>query len=478
MHVYVTLVLFALAASIAKARGRFLTTEGTQSSVPSQSPSAATTIDAIVGYHNSQGLALIRSVGYNLVDLSVIHAVACKVSPTDYQQLQLDSNIAWIEPDRLVFPTTIHTAAATINDGEVVPYGITLIQGQQELRGGNIFRASTTTLRNTTNSFSCQDPSSMKIGLVDSGYSVGHPDLPCATEVSPNCMGRTFAHSLGLAETAPWFVDDSGHGTHVAGVIGALGDNDVGVVGILPDGDFCFVISRIFGRLGPSPVSTLIQALAWNAEMKTKVINLSLGSPVHSIALDKMVEYLHQSGIIVVAAAGNTANKNESIWPANHPTVISVGAVDKSLHKAPFSAGPTDFVAPGVRILSTTPMGSDGFVYIEIVDGPVVEASYMFGSDPVAGSSFNHKHNQRSFQNIGMMDVAGPLVECPNFGLSICPGPVGHVCIIERGVNYFDQKVDNWYVELNRFRMNRCTRMLVIHTTPSPYIILVKWEAA
>jgi subtilisin family serine protease len=159
--------------------------------------------------------------------------------------------------------------------------------------------------------------------------------------------------------------DDFGHGTHLAGVIGAMGNNGVGVAGI--DWQAQLVPVKFFDSSGNGTVSQFIDGLNWALSKGIKVSNNSWTDSAFSPVLYEAVQRARDLGHIFVAAAGNDA-RNTDAWPT-YPAnlgldnVLSVAATDRNDKLAGFSNwGPTSvsIAAPGVDILSTLPWGGYG----------------------------------------------------------------------------------------------------------------------
>jgi subtilisin family serine protease len=201
------------------------------------------------------------------------------------------------------------------------------------------------------------------IAIIDTGVNTGHPDLKGLSIIA----WRDFINE----EPDPY--DDRGHGTHIAGIIGANGE----IKGGAYKADF--VIAKALDDQGRAEDGVVANAIDWCADQGADIICLSLGGdPVlprlgeqSGIAAREVIS----RGTIVVAAAGNDGKDEDDSdvnRPANVPGVIAVGAVDKELKIAPFSSigdndGITPFtiddrfdpdkkpevVAPGVDIRST-----------------------------------------------------------------------------------------------------------------------------
>jgi thermitase len=142
--------------------------------------------------------------------------------------------------------------------------------------------------------------------------------------------------------------DDEGHGTSVAGIIGATGDNGAGMAGLDWFGKLLPV--KVLDYTGSGWTSDIAAGVTWAADHGARVINMSLGGPGKSSTLKNAVAYAVKKGVVVVAAAGNDATSAPS-FPAAYPGVLSVSALDGS-DLAYFSDfGPNvDVAAPGLAI--------------------------------------------------------------------------------------------------------------------------------
>ncbi len=182
----------------------------------------------------------------------------------------------------------------------------------------------------------------IKVGLIDTGIDLNHPDL------AGNIKGGV--NTINLAKSPN---DDNGHGTHVAGIIGAM-NNNFGVVGVGPKIDLYAV--KVLNANGSGFLSDVIEGLDWAVVNNMNVINMSLGTPSFSQAFYDAVKRVNAAGIVQVAAAGNSGPGDNSVdYPAKFPEVIAVSATDSS-DNAPFwsSRGPeVDLAAPGVSVFST-----------------------------------------------------------------------------------------------------------------------------
>lgn len=144
-------------------------------------------------------------------------------------------------------------------------------------------------------------------------------------------------------------MDRNGHGTHVAGIV--AGEDGFGVA----EKSTLYSV-RVLDENGTGREADLIAGIEWCISKGIDIVNMSLGSPVASSALEEICDYAWQHGLMLVAAAGNDG------YGPNYPaalgdSVIAVAAVDKSLAHPDFSNiyETNDISAPGVEIFSTYP---------------------------------------------------------------------------------------------------------------------------
>jgi subtilisin family serine protease len=148
--------------------------------------------------------------------------------------------------------------------------------------------------------------------------------------------------------------DDNEHGTHVAGIIAARGNNGVGTVGVCWEASLMAV--KAFDHEGNGTVADAIAAIHYAVANGARIINASWGLGEKSRALEEAAQFAADSGVLIVAAAGN-GRTDAPAYPASFESVLSVAASDNRDQRAGFSNhGPTvDIAAPGVDIYSTLP---------------------------------------------------------------------------------------------------------------------------
>lgn len=179
------------------------------------------------------------------------------------------------------------------------------------------------------------------VAIVDSGIDLKHPELR-----SRLIEGKNF-----INEGEPP-VDTSGHGTHVAGLVGAVTNNKMGIASAAEKVKLMPV--KVFeGKT--TYMSTVIQGIRYAADNGAEIINLSLGSYSNMQALEDAIDYAVDKGALVVGAAGND-DEHAVLYPATYSNVLAVGSVDSTtLTRSTFSnyGGTVDVSAPGTNIFST-----------------------------------------------------------------------------------------------------------------------------
>lgn len=155
------------------------------------------------------------------------------------------------------------------------------------------------------------------------------------------------------------------HGSHVAGTIGAVGQNKTGIAGITWKVKI-MPLKFLGGTCGSGSTSDAIAAINYAVANGAHIINASWGGGSFSQALKLAIKDAHDAGVLFVAAAGNTATDNDVTprYPASYdlPNILVVAASDMSDELAGFSCfgkSSVDLAAPGVQILSTIPVGDE-----------------------------------------------------------------------------------------------------------------------
>jgi subtilisin family serine protease len=210
------------------------------------------------------------------------------------------------------------------------------------------------------------------VAVLDTGVDYTHGDLLSNVWFRPDNVPQYTDDELGTFNDEKGFnatdniadpMDDNGHGTHCAGIIGAEGNNDKGIAGI--NWNVQIMPLKFLGRGGFGSTKDAIEAINYAVDRKQKgvnvrVISASWGSTQYSKALEDAIRAAGEAGILFVAAAGNDGSSNDRRphYPSNYdlPNVISVAAMDRSDQMASFSnfgVKTVHIAAPGKDILST-----------------------------------------------------------------------------------------------------------------------------
>src|SRR5690242_18241722 len=210
------------------------------------------------------------------------------------------------------------------------------------------------------------------VAVLDSGVDYTHEDLAPNMWTRPGSLAPYHDNELGTIDDTNGFnaidnssdpMDDNGHGTHCAGIIGAEGSNDIGISGV--NWKVQIMPLKFMNAGGFGTTKDAIEAINYvidrkKAGVNVRVISASWGSTQKSRALEEVIRKAYENDILFVAAAGNASTNNDKSphYPSSYnvPNVISVAALDRHDQLASFSnygAKSVAIAAPGVEILST-----------------------------------------------------------------------------------------------------------------------------
>lgn len=215
------------------------------------------------------------------------------------------------------------------------------------------------------------------VAVIDTGVDYTHPDLAAnmwrnTAEVPGNGIdddhngyvddyyGYNFVNNTGNP------MDDSNHGTHVAGILGAVGNNKIGVTGV--DWNVRIMALKFLDAGGKGSTSNALRALNYAVQMGATISNNSWTSPAYDSALEAGIRNAGLAGHIYVAAAGNLGQNMDvnKLYPGSFApdNIVTVGGLDSSNRLAGWSNyGQTvDIAAPGNSIYSTLPKGKYGYM--------------------------------------------------------------------------------------------------------------------
>jgi subtilisin family serine protease len=323
-----------------------------------------------------------------------MNAMAVELPATALKGLENNPNVEYIEEDVVRRPFALTSpSAAPYLPGQLVPYGIKLVQADQ-LSDANV--------------------GNRKICIIDSGVDFSHEDL------KDNGANVTGEYDSG---TGWWNTDETHHGTHVFGTIAAVNNSGTGVVGVNPNKKLKLHIVKVFGKDGAwTYSSTLASAANKCGAAGANIVTMSLGGGARSITEQRAFDSLQSKGVLNIAAAGNDGNRTVS-YPAGYDSVMSIGALDENKQWASFSQynSKVELSAPGVSVLSTVPMGvgTDSSVAV----GGTTYASFPMENSPVKSAT-------AALADFGLGDKTSSTVS-------------GKICLIQRGTIDFAVKVSN-----------------------------------
>lgn len=286
-----------------------------------------------------------------------VNGFTAKLSDEQLENLRNDDRVDYIEQDRIVaFAPPCGTPNGGPCDGDggdtggqTTPYGITRVGGGASSSG--------------------------TAWVIDTGIDLDHPDL----NVDVN-RSRTFITKGKDSKSAD---DGNGHGSHVAGTIGAI-DNGTDVIGVAAGATLVAV--KVLDSRGSGSYSAVIAGVDYVAANGSSgdVANMSLGGPV-SQALDDAVKNAASTGVKFALAAGNESDdaNNHSPARANGANIYTVSAIDSNDNFASFSNfgnPPVDFAAPGVGVLSTWKNGGTNTISGTSMSSPHVAGLLLLGN--------------------------------------------------------------------------------------------------
>ena len=262
------------------------------------------------------------------------HYVVVRTKSKDYRGIY--SRLMGIKGVRYVAPTTYYHASHIPND----PFW--------NLQWGLPFIHTPAAWDSTTGS------TDIKVAIVDQGVQYTHPDLD-------GHFGTVKGYDFVDDDNDPLPSDvTEDHGTHVAGIIAAEMDNNMGIAGVAQVSLYSL---RVLDREGSGTVDNISDGITWAVDHGARVINMSLGGPSGHYLLDEACQYAANHGVITFAASGNDAADSVD-YPARYPTVVAVGAIDIDSSVAGYSnyGHEVELTAPGTNIYSTIPYSDYGYM--------------------------------------------------------------------------------------------------------------------
>lgn len=216
------------------------------------------------------------------------------------------------------------------------------------------------------------------VAVIDTGVDYNHPDLAGNIWTNPREIPGN-----GIDDDNNKYVDDihgwdfadgnntpnddhplGGHGTHVSGILGAVGDNNLGVVGVSPNVSI-MATKHFWSKDTDGYLYKVADGIRYAVDNGARILNLSLGSSDFDNEQYEALEYANQNNVLVIAAAGNSARDidRQPHYPASYnlPNIISVAAtneLDELAYFSNYGVNSVDLAAPGEDIYSTYPGNS------------------------------------------------------------------------------------------------------------------------
>jgi subtilisin family serine protease len=243
------------------------------------------------------------------------------------------------------------------------------------------------------------------IVVLDSGVDLDHPDLAPNIWTNPGGIGGCDAgtHGYNVVPKQPTCdpSDDLGHGTHVAGIVGAVGNDGTGIAGV--DWHATILPVKFISSLNKGPNGKLVKALDWILQIISEGVNVRVvndsgtwAGTAYSTAVFDRLQDLSDQGVLFVSAAGNTKVNidNKPRYPcsyqvANEVCVTATDQNDALWAKSNWGPSTVDLAAPGVNIYSTLPEETYGFISGGSMAAPLVSGAAMLAlaQDPTLTAS-------------------------------------------------------------------------------------------
>ncbi|MDP2069455.1 MAG: S8 family peptidase [Lutibacter sp.] len=286
----------------------------------------------------------------------VLNGVAAKLSKADAEKLSKDKRVKYIEEDQLVALAPGGKPGGGGSVAQEIPWGIARVNGISNYTGSAV------------------------AWVIDTGIDLDHPDL------NVNAARGFNAFTTGRDAGAP--NDGNGHGSHVAGTIGAI-NNTIGVIGVAPGATVIPI--KVLDSRGSGSYSGVIAGVDFVAANGSigDVANMSLGGPI-SQALDDAVLAASNKGIKFALAAGNEGKDANLSSPArvNGANIYTISAMsngDKWASFSNFGNPPVDFCAPGVSIKSTWKDGGYNTISGTSMASPHAAGVLLLGNPSTSG---------------------------------------------------------------------------------------------
>lgn len=341
----------------------------------------------IVTFHNyirepgavAERLGKLHKFGVQHVYRRALKGFSASMPEAVVERLKRDPDVALIEPDRLVYAV-----------GQEIPTGVDRIEADLN---------ATAKIDGIDGEDERVD---VDVAIIDTGIDLDHPDL--------NVVASTKCSRFGGCLDGQGN-DDNGHGSHVAGIVGAL-DNNIGVVGVAPGARLWAV--KVLNSSGSGYLSWIIAGIDWvtaHAD-QIEVANMSLGGQGYSQAARNAIKNAIDAGVVITVAAGNDSHDifglngnfgdNDDFCPACYPEVAAISAMCDTDGEAggtgtPGSYGTDDSFASfsnfSQSVLPENPVTSPGGAIDLLLPGVDILSTYRNGGYAVySGTSMASPH--------------------------------------------------------------------------------------
>lgn len=290
----------------------------------------------IVVFYNTPDINLLSQYGQVDQVFHIIPAVVVTIPQSSADSLSKNPAVKYIQPDYYRQYVDQPTLSNVQPNTQVIPWGVDRIDADL--------------------AWAVSTGKGVKVAVVDTGIDWDHPDLVANIKGGINT----------IAPNPPYpdprnFDDDHGHGTHCAGIIGAV-NNTIGVVGVAPDAYLYGV--KVLNAYGSGYTSDCVEGIEWCIDNGMQVISMSWGSYYNDPVLQAACDAAWAYGCVLVGAAGNDGYLTPDLYPAAYSSVMAISATDINDNVPWWSnyGSEIELAAPGVNIYSTYIGG--GYAYM------------------------------------------------------------------------------------------------------------------
>jgi subtilisin family serine protease len=298
--------------------------------------------ETIIATHGGQKKKQLRGdSGFEKLELAAGHD-----AKTTVLQLLLNPQVQFAEPNFLIAKEDVNP-----NDPQFQDQWALQNSGQERGQFGSDIRARSAWDKT-------KGAPSTVIAVIDSGIDFTHPDLANNQWTNPLPSAEGDVHGWDFVADNGEIKDEQGHGTAVAGIIAAEGNNALGITGVMWRAGLMSL--RVLDNTGTGDVAKAVEAIDYAVAHGVHVINLSWGTTGESVALKEAIERALKRNVVVVCSAGNSGQDLDTspYYPASFglKDLIAVSASDNRDQLASWSnwgARKVTVAAPGTNILTT-----------------------------------------------------------------------------------------------------------------------------